>query len=622
VRDSLPEFEPAGYDRPNQPWTCGRAAEGEACAFGPGPKGVCPALAECKPVERDGQWQCDRSPVRGGACDHGPTPDGKCCHSHACKPVRNLRAVRGVLVRAMMIFVAGLSLMMLGSRSRDHWIAPGPLTSHHSQVLLGEGWEQRCNQCHGAAKEPVGTWLSAIVGSNIGPVQSTKCMDCHDKTISRDLALVAHNVPAEMLLKDGMPRKDEIANNLACAVCHQEHHGADHAISAMDNTRCQTCHTQQFESFATDHPDFQLWPYERRTRIAFNHSTHGGKYFAEKNKEFRCQQCHVEDDSRGVQSTLGFEASCAECHTEDIATTTASGVALVALPLLDVEALADAGHPVSNWPERASGDFDGRLPAMMKLLLARDTKAREAIEVLGPGFDFFDVDPDDEQQMAATATLVTAMEQMLDELATNKPADGTVTAGLPPALVDAARRTWVADSADSTADDRDPGSWWSDADSLSIRYQPRGHADPLLRAWFDAIVALDDAPLRDALLADFTGPAAPGRCTTCHSVEQTSGGKLAINWHANNPREALRSFTKFSHAPHLLPIELRDCTACHALAPMPTADANYTGFNPAVHTSDFHPVSKAMCATCHTRGAVGDSCTQCHNYHVQDWSGR
>src|SRR5690606_18244983 len=109
---------------------------------------------------------------------------------------------------------------------------------------------------------------------------------------------------------------------------------------------------------------------------------------------------------------------------------------------------------------------------------------------------------------------------------------------------------------------------------------------------------------------------------TCHSVEQIAGGKLVINWLVNNPREALRGFTKFSHAPHLLPVELRDCTTCHALAPVPTVDANYKGFNPAVHASDFQPISKAMCASCHTRGAVGESCTQCHNYHVQDWGGR
>ena len=72
-----------------------------------------------------------------------------------------------------------------------------------------------------------------------------------------------------------------------------------------------------------------------------------------------------------------------------------SGVPMFALPTLDVEALKQAGHDIGPWPEAATGDFDGRLPPAMKLLLAADPAAAQAIAKLGAGFEFQDVDPDD-----------------------------------------------------------------------------------------------------------------------------------------------------------------------------------------------------------------------------------
>jgi hypothetical protein len=64
-------------------------------------------------------------------------------------------------------------------------------------------------------------------------------------------------------------------------MCHREHQGAEFDLTAMNDSGCQTCHQQRYESFAADHPDFGAWPYERRTRIAFNHSSHQAKHFPE-----------------------------------------------------------------------------------------------------------------------------------------------------------------------------------------------------------------------------------------------------------------------------------------------------------------------------------------------------
>ena len=112
---------------------------------------------------------------------------------------------------------------------------------------------------------------------------------------------------------------------------------ADFDLTAIDNAACQACHQQRYDSFADDHPDFGIWPYERRTRIAFNHASHQAKHFAEKKQAFDCRTCHVEDATRQVQLLASYEAACASCHDEKIATSVARGVPMLALPTLDVD---------------------------------------------------------------------------------------------------------------------------------------------------------------------------------------------------------------------------------------------------------------------------------------------
>ena len=209
---------------------------------------------------------------------------------------------------------------------------------------------------------------------------------------------------------------------MACAACHREHHGAQADLTAIDNAACQSCHQQRYESFATDHPDFGNWPYERRTRIMFNHATHGEKHFAEKKQAFDCQKCHVADETGRVERLASYDVSCAGCHDEKIATSIARGVPMLALPTLDVAAFKKAGRDVGAWPAAATGDFDGRLPPMMKLLLAGDPKAAQAMIQLGPNFEFQDIDPDDTEQVAASADIAIGIQSLLADLSLRGPA--------------------------------------------------------------------------------------------------------------------------------------------------------------------------------------------------------
>lgn len=181
---------------------------------------------------------------------------------------------------------------------------------------------------------------------------------------------------------------------IACAACHREHHGPHHDLTFMTSAQCNHCHTRQFASFAEGHPEFQEWPYQRRTRIAFTHAAHQTRHFPEERVDFQCSTCHQAGNGE-IVSSVTFERGCAQCHDHKIKQSFAEGVPIISLPLLDVELLADYGFPVDQWPEQARGDFDGALPPLVWLLLSADPAATSALERLGSDFEFGDVNPDD-----------------------------------------------------------------------------------------------------------------------------------------------------------------------------------------------------------------------------------
>ncbi|HJQ79109.1 MAG TPA: hypothetical protein VJ828_04095, partial [Lacipirellulaceae bacterium] len=509
--------------------------------------------------------------------------------------------------------------------------------------------------------------------------QSQLCLDCHDKTIQLEMALTAHNLPPALLLKLTGERAGRNqgalasvvkaalspGNELQCAACHREHHGAKFDLTAMDNGACQACHQQRYESFAADHPDFGSWPHERRTRISFSHASHRSRHFADKKVAFECRNCHVEDAAGDVQLTLSYETTCAACHDEKIATSVAQGIPMFALPTLDVDALREAGHDIGPWPEKASGDFDGRLPPVMKLLLASDPAAARAMITLGDDFDFFDVDPDDSEQLAACATIAGAIKQLMLDIGSTGTESvrerltaalgGNVTtasvAALMAGLSDDTLRgaaAWIPATADAESRvgrvPRDPpsqlvglakldqpyaapilqtafapgGSWFRDDATLSIRYRPAAHADPVLVSWMQLVTRSDlpTQPIRDAAFKEMADPTAPGLCVSCHSVEQIPGRALAVNWRSYDRRSESRPFTKFSHGPHLLLPKLADCTECHTIVNAAERGASYTELDPHQHVKEFTMMPRRGCAECHTPTAAGDRCQSCHNYHV------
>lgn len=647
MREPLKLTQGDTYERPNQKWVCGSAEDGMPCPIGPTAAGFCSHAAACHPVRDGDRWVCNRSALRGGTCEAGPTPEGECCQHYSCSPVRSMRSKRGRFVTAMALVTLGGLCMVLSSHWRNEIIAPGELTVHHAQLVAqGGDFTSRCASCHVAGNQSFLDWVTQTVRPELqAPSQSDLCMECHKKSIPTELALVAHNVDPGVLLashhESAEGRRANPSGLFACATCHQEHHGAAHDLKAMTDSACQACHSQQYHSFATDHPEITNWPEARRTRIAFDHATHLAKHFPAEKQPFVCANCHQQSET-GFQQTLGYEQSCAKCHDSDIQASWEAGLSFVSLPMIDAEALTEAGHDIGRWPESATGDFDGPLPNIAKFLLASDDKAAKGMTVLRADFDFYDVDPDDLKQLDAAASIVKALKQLLDDLGNRghqaiqerieKNLGRSVTLNELSAIVahlssenaKAISQDWFAEplTAPPTPTGKEliaGGGWHRDDVTFTLRYHPTQHADPWLTGWINLFAEATRGPQQSqakAWLLEVMKPTSPGMCGSCHSVDSQADGSLVVEWFAKQEATSGPKFTVFSHAPHVLQTQLADCGSCHRLAESAAVMETYAGTDPHKFAAGFHHFTKQECATCHKPGAAGDSCTQCHRYHA------
>jgi hypothetical protein len=161
------------------------------------------------------------------------------------------------------------------------------------------------------------------------------------------------------------------------------------------------------------------------------------------------------------------------------------------------------------------------------------------------------------------------------------------------------------------------GSWMHDDRTLSLRYLPAGHADPWMCAWLDVAAEMANGPygsFAEPLLRAAMKPTAAGQCGSCHSIERNAAAELAIQWRPFDPATAPRRLTQFDHGPHVIQSQMSGCASCHRIK-HGESTAGYIGDDPHEFVSGFEPMSKAACVRCHTAGAAGDGCTQCHSYH-------
>lgn len=659
MREPILPAQRSEYQRPNQNWVCTLAeAEGCGCPWGPDARGRCPQTVACHPIKEGDRWRCNRPELRGGTCEQGPSPEGVCCQSYGCTPKRSQRARRGRFVRGCFMATAGALCLVFSSPSRNEFLAPGELTIHHAQLVSRPDKKTgRCANCHAAGNQPAWQWLAhATDSTRAEPTQSTLCLECHKREIDTDSAPWAHNLEPAQLMEmhsdqdaaSAVSRLVDPTQSLTCSTCHREHQGTNHDLTQVSNAACQACHRAQYASFSQGHPDFVTWPERRRTRIAFDHHSHEAKHFPEEKRVFTCAACH-QSDSRGTfQRTLSYEEACASCHDSKIETSWESGIPLVALPMVDRDALTDAGHDIGPWPDQAVGDFDGPLPIVAKMLLLSDERGVAALAALGPDFDFYDINPDDPEQLKYAADALRATRQLVADFQRRgqavlqqrlnsilgreltKAQFSACTAHLSAADLTGMDAAWFRQAAnqDGTIYDRvdsqdllTVGGWYRDDVTLSLCYKPQGHSDVWLPTWIDLLAeatAGKHQKIAASLLTEAMKPTAPGLCGSCHSIDRDAGGAMVVNWLSKPSTPAQPQFTVFDHAPHVLQAELSDCKTCHRLNPDAAVMESYQSQDPTAYAAGFHAINKQDCTQCHVTGAAGDGCTQCHRYHVGD----
>lgn len=412
------------YDRPQDEWTCGRAAEGCPCIYGPGAKGECRATGQCLPAKKSDRWICTRAISLGAECESGPRPDGTCgCPVPPCQPQRSLRARRGRLTWLAAGLALGLVVLALWGQTQSAWSNPGPLTNQHAVSA------HRCTDCHLAA---AGFTLAGSAGAIRIKQHDQLCLKCHDLGPQGDSP---HGVTAGELLALGRAQQPGSKSRplalafthalgapavLACATCHREHRGQDTGFKHLSDQQCQVCHQAQFAGFSDGHPEFAGYPYGRRTRIQFDHVAHFQKHFSDVRAPApgptSCAQCHEPAPDGRQMLVRGFEQTCARCHAGQIAGESragAKGLVFLRLPGFDLAALEAAGAGVGEWPDSC----EGGLTPFMRWLLEGDETARAALATLGSQ-NLADLKSATAAQKAAAAQLLWSIKGLFADLVT------------------------------------------------------------------------------------------------------------------------------------------------------------------------------------------------------------
>jgi predicted CXXCH cytochrome family protein len=703
-------------------------------------------------------YKCGNVP-NGSPCPLGPI-GAKCSREHSnsnsemsCRPLRTLRWWNRSIQMAMALAaLIGVSLAWSNIGGK-RIVAPGSLSRSHAQLLTASKHgnpsdfaidaENRCVACHPGAD---GSKPASGVAK-----QSELCLKCH----LTEMPDAAHGSPHGLFGKalEGLVAKSHRPNSNSswakqisvsafdwkgtsteCSQCHREHQGAMHNLSEMTSQRCQACHQQKYQSFSTDHPEFNNYPYDRTKNIEFNHAKHRDLHFSKKNANFDCKTCHVQSEQVGavgqVFRSVPFEQACASCHTAPIKSAIQDGLIVLQIPSINRKELVRMGADLGAWPEQASQLTDGIIPPIMRMLIEAEPGGPDLLSGIPASGQLNELDMSNEQNRTTLTRLTSITKQMLRKLAnegqpgfrssvgklvstTRDPWLDQLANGLPPDLFRAAWTEWFEDEnavskisraepvdtrpfrpaavrfsqtvsnvdddllvgSNSLLNPRDDdllttspgdllsphaiedsqvsrfkdsrtfdqlafGGWMIDRQRMAIVYVPNGHADQWLSRWIELEemrpksanpkigIALQcrqchslnsiESPASNSPAAALPVPQDPKSWSVAfRQTNQTPkmdldfAGENNLCWRAKRRSATLRQITKFDHTPHLTLPSISDCRSCHQLTSTSMHSAN----------QEFSPMKKSQCASCHQSNAAGDSCTQCHNYHVgiQGW---
>ena len=329
------------------------------------------------------------------------------------------------------------------------------------------------------------------------------------------------------------PPKSDLGR-VDCATCHREHRGKLTSLKSMSDSACQSCHENQIQSFHLDHPPFEGADPSFQSGLRFNHQTHFNSHFRSQSSPTEgrkapesCLDCHIADSSGSTMQLRGYAQACGNCHDGDIqGNDRADGAGLVVfgLPALDVWSLEDASHPIGSWPAAAE-IVETPISPFMDLLIQWQFPESLASQIAVAELDLLDLSGAQKSEFELVQAWALAQKKFLHSIAvggqsqfisqiealaqrsltTAEAAD--LLAGLSTEVLESAMADWMPQLAselerdvryqdenfETPSGELDPvreqgtaaGGWYRQDLDFTIRYRPRGHADPFVRAWIE-----------------------------------------------------------------------------------------------------------------------------------------
>ncbi len=321
-----------------------------------------------------------------------------------------------------------------------HFFMPGPLTSAHASI-------ENCSSCHGKSSDRKLSWIHELVAGD--PIADSKaCMTCHKMPAT---AFFPHDASPDVLIAStkrltkaaattpeplsaraqnaAFPARDVVSRGLACATCHQEHQGTNFNLGKISNEQCRSCHVVKFASFDGNHPQFENYPSDRRTRIIYDHASHFEKHFPEVAKKdaakripATCSTCHDSQQDRRIMSVAPFDKTCSGCHLDQITgkerATGPKGIAFLALPGLDLQTLKKRNAAIGEWPDASEAE----LTPFMKVMISRNEKGRALIKAVDR-LNLQDLTNATDDQITAVKDLIWEIKRLLYALISGKASD-------------------------------------------------------------------------------------------------------------------------------------------------------------------------------------------------------
>ncbi|MEM6688053.1 MAG: hypothetical protein AAF664_01410 [Planctomycetota bacterium] len=653
-------------------------------------------------------WQCQPD-EKGKTCGYGPNHKGVCGQDSPCQTKRTVRGRLKQVQRVVAftiavgllaaVFFTTLLIDVSGQQSlTSKLMKPGDLSRAHAQILASVSDSDRCASCHeGKLTSWTGDNQDLASHPHGNGDMTTRCMECHKTSIAETEARHAHSMPRQTLvaltterariastengivtsIMNSLARTSMDQSNVACSVCHIEHHGADFNIAHMSNGRCQSCHVERYDSFASDHPDFGTWPHGDdsmdRHAIAFDHGTHAMKHYPVTSQtngqslSFDCQSCHVADARGEVNRQVVYE-QCSSCHDKDLRVALAGGFDLMNIPMID----SSVATRVNDWPEWAIGVGGDPLPLLHRWLIGREVSSRamDSVAREGAGVEvaqatislWRDLQSRGQTALVERLTSNGFSQQQIDSIAGQFSAqlspqiqpDSSLGGGSPPRSRARKEAPWNNES-DSLLGDTGSNA----NDSLLGAPTNKNNDEDDLFAFGSDESSADEGGLF-AFGSDAPNPGSTKKRRP--SDLQTLGG-----WFASSMSGSIR-YRPVGHADQVLtatieaavergeiqrlPAAANACLECHVSASRGNGwgaetfvsrepiSRSFTRFShrphrnidhlancvschklneergPALEGNEFVGMQREACASCHQPQLAGDACTICHRYHV------